>query len=68
MTQNQNQLESLADQGHYRQGLAGKKADDDLVLRKWQVAKRITWLILLAGAFLVFYLMDKLNEALSILR
>ena len=68
MTQNQNQLESLADQGQYRQGLARKKANDDLVLRKWQVAKRITWLILLAGAILVFYLMDKLNEALSILR
>ena len=64
----QNQLESLADQRQYRQGLARKKADDDLVLRKWQVAKRITWMILLAGAFLVFYLMDKLNEALSILR
>ncbi|MGH8635408.1 MAG: hypothetical protein ACRET7_14915 [Burkholderiales bacterium] len=68
MTQNQNQIEPLADQGRYRQGLALKKANDDLVLRKWQVAKRFTWMILLAGAFLVFYLMDKLNEALSILR
>ena len=64
----QNQLKSLADQHRYRQDLAGKKAKDDPVLRKWRVAKRATWSILLDGAFLVFYLMDKLNEALSILR
>ncbi len=33
-----------------------------------RVLHDVTWSILLAGAFLVFYLMDKLNEALSILR
>ena len=64
----QNQLRSLADQHWYRQDLAGKTAADDPVLRKWRVAKRVTWSILLAGAFLMFYLMDKLNEALSILK
>ena len=64
----QNQLRSLADQHRYRQDLASKTAADDPVSRKWQVAMRVTWSILLAGAFLVFYLTDRLNEALSILK
>jgi hypothetical protein len=32
------------------------------------VAKRITWAVLLAASFLAFYLMDKLGEALSMLK
>lgn len=64
----QNQLKSLADQHRHSQDLAGNKAKNDPVVQKWRVAKRATWSILLAGAFLVFYLMDKLNEALSILK
>lgn len=64
----QNQLTSLADQHRHSQDPAGNQAKDDPVVQKWRVAKRVTWSILLAAAFLVFYLMDKLNEALSILK
>ena len=60
--------ESLADQARHSQDLADNKAKDDRVVQRWRAAKRITWSILLAGSFLVFYMMDKLNEALSILR
>jgi len=63
---NQNQLKSLADQ--HGQDLADKKAKDDRRMQGWQLAKRGTWAILLAGAFLMYYLIDKLIEALSILR
>lgn len=63
-----NQLRSPADQPRPSQDLAGNKAKDGPAVQKWQVAKRVTWSILLAGAFLAFYLMDRLNEALSILR
>jgi hypothetical protein len=36
---------------------------------RWgQIAKRITWMILIAASFLFFYLIDKLQEALSLLR
>ena len=37
-------------------------------MERWLVAKRITWLALLAGSLLVYYLVSKLGEALSILR
>lgn len=58
----------LADLQKYNRELAAKKVEEDPVVRRLQIAKRITWMILLAGAFLFFYLMDKLNEALSILK
>jgi len=59
---------SLADLQKYSQELAAKQVEEDPVVRKLRIAKRITWMILLAGSFLAFYLMDKLNEALSMLK
>jgi hypothetical protein len=61
-------LMSLADLQKYNQELANKKPEDDPVVRKLQVAKRIVWIVLLAAAFLFFYLIDKLAEALAILK
>jgi len=58
----------LADLQKYSQELAARKVEEDPVVRKLRIAKRITWMILLAAAFLTFYLMDKLNEALSMLK
>jgi hypothetical protein len=62
------ELKSLAELKSYNQELAGKKAEDDPVVRKLHVAKRITWVLLLAASFLAFYLMDKLAQALSMLK
>ena len=45
-----------------------QRARDEVVLRRWQTAKRITWLVLVAAAFLIYYLFDKLAEALSLLK
>ena len=45
-----------------------RRLEDDPVLQKWIVAKRITWMILLAGAFLFYYLIERLYTALSMLR
>jgi hypothetical protein len=61
-------LKSVEDLKSYTQELASKKAEDNPAVRRMQVAKRITWVLLLAASFLAFYLMDKLSEALSILR
>jgi hypothetical protein len=47
--------------------LAARRVEDDPVLQKWHVAKRIVWMTLLACAFLIYYLIEKLIEALSIL-
>ena len=33
----------------------------------WAAAKRITWMVLLAAAFLFYHLVSRLHEALSIL-
>jgi len=53
-----------------RQGrdMAARQAEGDPVVQRWHVAKRIVWMLSLAGAFLFYYLIDKLQEALSILR
>jgi len=59
---------SLAELRKYNQELANKKVEDDPVVRKLHVAKRITWMILVAGSFLFFYLIDKMSEAIAILR
>jgi hypothetical protein len=32
------------------------------------IAKRITWMVLIAASLLIFYLLDKLQEALSMLK
>lgn len=62
------ELKSLADVRRHSQELAAQRAGDDRVLHWMKVAKRITWMILIAGAFLAYYLLDKLEEALSLLK
>ena len=52
----------------YSAELAARKVEDDPVLRRLQTAKRVVWMLLLAATFLVYYLFDKLNEALTMLR
>jgi hypothetical protein len=52
----------------YNQELATRKPEDDPRVRRLQIAKRITWMVLLAAAFLAFYLMDKLSDALNLLK
>ena len=45
-----------------------RSVEDDPAVQRWHVAKRIVWMISLASAFLIYYLLDKLHEALSMLR
>jgi hypothetical protein len=49
----------------YVQDLSGRKVEDSPKVRLWRIAERITWALLLATAFLVYYLLDLTNEALS---
>lgn len=62
------ELTSIEDLREYCQDLATRRVENDPVVQKWHVAKRIVWMISLAGAFLFYYLIDKLHEALFILR
>jgi hypothetical protein len=45
-----------------------RRVEDDPAVQRWHVAKRIVWMIVVAEAFLIYYLLDKLQEALSILK
>lgn len=39
---------------------------DDRAYRALCIAKRTTWMILLAGSFLFYYLLSKLHEAITL--
>lgn len=61
------ELKLIADFHSRSQELAARRVEDDPAVQKWRIAKRIVWMTLLAGTFLIYYLIDKLLEALSIL-
>jgi hypothetical protein len=61
-------LKSVEDLKSYNQELAARKVEDNPAIQRMYVVKRITWVLLLAASFLAFYLMDKLSEALDLLK
>lgn len=61
-------LKSLDDARRQIHEQEDRRARDDRVQRRAQVIKRITWMVLLAAAFLAYYLLDKMSEAVSLLR
>lgn len=61
------QLNSLEEFHKHCVDLSTRNVDDDERVKKARAAKRIMWIFLLSAAFLGFYLMDKMTEALSIL-
>lgn len=50
---------------HFRE-LNTRRPADDASLRKWLAAKRITWVVLLAFAVVMIYLIDQLLNALKL--
>ena len=46
---------------------ATKRLEDDPRHQAWCTARRITWMVLLAAAFLFFYLISRMHEALTLL-
>jgi hypothetical protein len=60
-------IKSLDDARRHSQELAAQRAGDDRARRWGKTAKRITWMVLIAGAFLAYYLLGKLEEALLLL-
>lgn len=61
------QLNSLAEFHKQYVDLSTKNVDEDQRVKNARAAKRMVLFILLAAAFLAFYLMDKMTEALSLL-
>jgi hypothetical protein len=64
----QTELKSLDDVRRHNQEQEARRAKDDRARRWALVAKRITWMILISGAFLAYYLLDKMQEAVSLLK
>jgi hypothetical protein len=66
----QTNLKSLDDAHRYNQELAAqvRRAEDELPPRWARIAKRITLIILLGGALLAYYLLDRMQEAVSLLK
>lgn len=66
----QTELKSLDDVHRYNQELAARvrRAEDELPPRWAQIAKRITLMVLLGCAILIYYLLDKMQEAISLLK
>lgn len=62
------ELKSLEEMRRYVQDLVDRRVEDDPRIRRLQSAKRITWLFMLVLSFLFYYLIDKMGEALSLLR
>jgi hypothetical protein len=60
-------LRSLEDVRQYSQALAVRRVEDDPRVRALESARRMTWLMMLAGAFLFYYLQVKLHEAVRML-
>jgi hypothetical protein len=61
-------LKSVEELKSYNKELAARKAEDNPAVQRMRVLKRVTWMLLLTASFLAFYLMDKLSEALSLLK
>ena len=61
-------LKSIEDLRQYGLALASRDVTDEPTVRVLQSAKQLTWLAMLSGSFLCYHLMDKLLEALLMLR
>lgn len=43
-----------------------QRAQNQRLIRAWQTAKRIMLMFLLAGSFMFYYVLDKMNQALIV--
>ena len=60
-------LKSPGDLRGYTETLSTKRVEDDPAYKNWQLAKQTTWLTLLTISFLIFYLIEILQESLALL-
>jgi hypothetical protein len=62
------EAEAIGEPRRQRPDAATYRVEADRAVERWHVAKRIVWMVVLAEAFLIYYLIDKLHEALSMLK
>ncbi len=44
-----------------------RRTEHERLVHAWQIAKRIMLMCLLAGAFMLYYVLDKMNQSLIVL-
>jgi hypothetical protein len=50
-----------------REAQEKRRMDGEIVLHRWRLAKQTMWLSLLACSFLMFYLIDVMQESMVLL-
>jgi hypothetical protein len=60
------QLKTPDDVHAYVQSLGRRRVDDDPSVKAWRLAKQSTYLYVLVACFLIYFLVDAINEALSL--
>lgn len=58
---------TLEEVHQYVLDIANRRVEDDPRLKALHAAKRVIWMLLVTCAFLFFYLLDRMVEALSLL-
>ena len=59
-------LKTLEDAHAYVQAIAKRRVENDPGVKTWGLAKRVIYLFALVGAYLLYYLIDKMIEAASL--
>jgi len=60
------QLKTPGDVRAYVQSLAGRRVEDDPSVAAWRLAKQTTYLYVLVVSFLLYFLVDVINDMLSL--
>lgn len=50
-----------------REAQEKKRMNDEIVLNRWLLAKQTVWLSLLVSSFLIFYLLDVMQQSMVLL-
>ena len=61
------EIKSLEDARQLVQVVSARNVENSSEVKAWRFAKQAAWLLLLVVAFLVYYLVDVIYEALSLL-
>ena len=48
------------------QAIAKRRVENDSRVKTWRFVERVVYLVVLVGSYLLYYLIGKLNEALSL--
>jgi len=50
----------------YQQALEERRLRDERIRQRWQLARQTTWLVLLTVSYLIFYLLDIMEQSIAI--